>query len=137
MDCCVTLPLAFSKHIDIIKIPMNKELRFSKTQKKLEKFFEKGLGGCFICDRLPKNKFKHWKIIRNNFPYDRLASKHDMLTTLRHVSLESEFNAGEKAELVAIKEKILPKMDYDWIIENLPRKKSVPKHFHLHLLKHK
>jgi hypothetical protein len=115
---------------------MNKELRFARTQKKLEEYYQKYPGVCFICERKPKRKFKFWKIIANIFPYDKIASKHDMLVPMRHISLESEFTEKEKKELIVIKEKILPKIDYDWMMEMLPRKKSAPAHFHLHLIKH-
>jgi hypothetical protein len=116
---------------------MNKELRFAKTQKKLEEFYAKYPDVCFICKRKPKNEFKYWKIIANVFPYDKIASRHDMLVPLRHIGLEGKFTGKEKNELIVIKEKTLPKMDYDWIMEMLPRKKSAPAHFHLHLIKHK
>lgn len=116
---------------------MNKILRSSKMQSRLEEYYRKYPDVCFICERKHKNKFKYWKIISNIFPYDKIASRHDMLVPLRHVSLESKFNGQEKKELLEIKERYLPRQDYDWIIENLPRKKSAPAHFHLHLIKHK
>ncbi len=116
---------------------MNRELRTVKMQRKLEEYYRKYPDTCFICKRKPKRKFKHWKIISNMFPYDKIASRHDMLVPVRHVALESKFTSKEKRELTNIKEIYLPKMDYDWIVENLPRKKSAFTHLHLHLLKHK
>jgi hypothetical protein len=114
---------------------MGREQRLAKTQKSLEKFYRGNPEGCFICERKPIKKFKYWKIIINIFPYDKLAVKHDMLVPLRHISIESKLSRKEKEELLLIKEKYLSRTNYDFVLENLPRKKSAPEHFHLHLIK--
>jgi len=86
---------------------------------------------CVLCDRAPLHEFTWWKIIENAFPYDRIASTHHMLMPKRH-TLESELTPDEKSELERIKESGLDA--YQFIIEPTRALKSIPSHFHLHLI---
>lgn len=88
---------------------------------------------CPLCHSEPIKMFEHWKIIPNNYPYDLIASKHDMLVTLRHVQ-EGQFTPEETAELFSIKHTYLPPSEYDCILEPTERNKSIPTHCHFHLL---
>lgn len=87
--------------------------------------------GCVLCAREAVREFSWWKIIVNKFPYDRVASVHDMLVPKRHVT-EDELSEDEKRELREIKRTELH--DYQFIIEPTPNVKSIPAHFHLHLI---
>jgi diadenosine tetraphosphate (Ap4A) HIT family hydrolase len=87
---------------------------------------------CVLCTEKPLQTFKHWKILKNNFPYDRIADVHDMILPIRH-SEESEITAEEWAEYQEIKAKVLHDK-YEYFIEAVNRKKSVPAHFHIHLI---
>jgi hypothetical protein len=87
---------------------------------------------CVICDREALQSFTYWKIITNEFPYDLIASTHHMLVPMRHVT-EVELSDSEKEELVSIKHGLLDPQ-YDFIIETVSKKKSIPEHFHLHLV---
>lgn len=93
---------------------------------------------CRFCNEcLPEDQysFKYWKVLHNNFPYDMIASEHDLLIPRRHFTNEIEMDAEERAELTLIKTEILPKIKtYDTILENFMRTRSV-KHYHIHLLK--
>lgn len=87
--------------------------------------------GCALCDAEPVQVFEYWKIIPNNFPYDRIAEKHEMIVPLRHVT-EGDLNDEEKAEYPQIKNSQL--QEYDYVIEVMQDKKTIPDHFHLHLI---
>ncbi|MCE9644186.1 hypothetical protein K8Q93_03030 [Candidatus Parcubacteria bacterium] len=87
---------------------------------------------CPLCGREAIKAFKYWKIILNHFPYDRIAEVHHMLVPMRHVA-EDALDEEELEELKAIKT-TSAHMDYDWIIEATHKNKSIPEHFHLHLI---
>lgn len=87
--------------------------------------------GCVLCEREARKEFTWWKIIVNKFPYDRIASVHDMLVPKRHAT-EDELTEDEKCELREIKRTEIH--DYQFIIEPTPHVKSIPTHFHLHLI---
>lgn len=87
---------------------------------------------CAICSKAAIKTFKHWKVTDNAFPYDLIASKHHMIVPLRHVP-EKGLNKEERTELESIKEMYIDPT-YDYIIEATPKNKSIPAHFHLHLI---
>ncbi len=66
------------------------------------------------------------------FPYDRIASSHDMLVPNRHVK-EAELTPEELREFVELKNAVLNGR-YDYFLESTDRTKSVPGHFHVHLI---
>jgi len=79
-------------------------------------------------------EYKHWAIVKNLFPYDNIATVSHILITKRVVEFDWEkLSRDEQKELNRIKKDIRGK--YDCILENLPTARSIPKHFHLHLLK--
>lgn len=87
---------------------------------------------CPLCDAEPLQQFPHWKIVRNIYPYDKIAKKHDMLVPLRHAR-EAELTVEESAELDQIKETYVHE-NYEYMIEATHKRKSIPAHFHLHLI---
>ncbi len=89
-------------------------------------------GTCPLCEKFALRTFKLWKIVENSFPYDLIAREHHMLVSLRHIT-ESGLTADELRELLEIKNHAIEE-DYDWIIEPVHKNKSIPDHFHLHLL---
>ena len=86
--------------------------------------------GCIICEREPLECYKYWKVIENHFPYDRIASLHNMLVPMRHVT-EEELTKEEYQELQIKKNHT---DQYHYIIEAANHSKSIPQHFHLHLI---
>lgn len=86
---------------------------------------------CVICAAPVVEQFTHFRVIANKFPYDRIAAKHLMLVPTRHVT-ESELSAVEREELAVIKATYA--MQFDYIMEGTARTKSIPQHFHLHLI---
>lgn len=91
-------------------------------------------GACVLCGESALETFSLWKVITNKFPYDMLAAVHTMLIPLRHTT-EAGLTDAERAELVTIKASYA--QEYDYIIEATTRTKSIPQHFHLHLIKGK
>lgn len=87
---------------------------------------------CALCEKSALRTFKLWKIVNNSFPYDLIAKEHHMLMPLRHTT-EADLTVDEIMELSGIKNHAI-EQDYDWIIEPMPKNKSIPDHFHLHLL---
>lgn len=87
--------------------------------------------GCALCAKTAIKTFTYWKLIPNEFPYDLIASTHEMLVPLRH-STEQDLNADELQEFQSIKATDL--QTYDYLVEATMKTKSIPQHFHLHLL---
>lgn len=86
---------------------------------------------CYICTSRPLKTYTNWKLIENEFPYDEIATRNDMIVPLRHTT-EEGLTEEELREFTKIKEDINDK--YDMILENTHKQKSIPGHFHLHLL---
>lgn len=87
---------------------------------------------CVLCARESLRTFEHWRIIKNMFPYDKIAKVHHMILPKRHVT-EPELSEEEVRELRKIKEEYFHK-DYDFMIEAMGNMKSIPAHFHNHLI---
>ncbi len=110
------------------------ELRTKEGQARYEEYKAAGglAGGCKLCEAPPLKVFKYWALVKNNFPYDKIAEVHDMLIPKRHVT-EEELSQEEWHEFQQIKDEYIHK-EYEFMIEATHRKKSIPAHFHLHLL---
>ena len=88
---------------------------------------------CNMCEKaLIIKDFKYWKITENLFPWDRIAKIQHMIIPKRHVIYE-ELNQEEKKEFDEIKLGYV-EQEYDIIAEATNKKKSIPEHFHVHLL---
>lgn len=112
---------------------MSNFLRSSETADKYSAHRKSGAmdNGCVLCTAPIIADFSYWKIIPNKFPYDLLAKEHHMLIPKRH-SVEKELSNDEYQELLLIKERHFGK--YDYTIEATNKAKSIPEHFHLHLI---
>ena len=113
---------------------MQDRLRTWRTDEMEEKYQnekgERSKNGCPLCSSPAIETFKFWKVILNDFPYDKVASRHDMIVPLRHTS---EMNDEERAEFLEIRKTYIND-NYRYILEATTRTKSIPTHFHLHLL---
>lgn len=108
-------------------------LRTPETEQKYREHIERGgLVHCPLCRIEPLKTFTYWKIIPNDFPYDKVAERHDMVVPLRHVA-ESDLTEEEKKELKEIKDTYVAST-YVYVIEATKGFRSVPAHFHLHLI---
>ncbi len=90
-------------------------------------------GKCPLCDEKEMlQTFTYWQIMPNRFPYDKVAKVHHMLVPLRHASW-TELTAEELAEFEEIKRGYVDS-HYQYMVEATSSLKSIPAHFHLHLL---
>ncbi len=87
--------------------------------------------GCVLCKAETLEDFTLWRIIPNKFPYDLISIKHTMLVPKRHANAD-ELTDEEKAEHEFIKRSKLEL--YDYFIEVNEHLKSIPAHYHLHLI---
>jgi hypothetical protein len=109
-------------------------LRTSEGSKKYQEYLQNETSEniCPLCDKESLKDFPFWKLVENSFPYDQIAKIHHMLVSARHVS-EEELTGEELEELSMIKKTFI-NSEYDWIIEPTYKNKSIPGHFHLHLI---
>ena len=87
---------------------------------------------CVLCDKPVLKGFKYWQIVKNDFPYDQVAEIHHMFVPIRHVVVDG-LNEAELGEMRTIREGYIND-NYDYMIEATHKNKSVPDHFHLHLI---
>ncbi len=81
-------------------------------------------------------RFEFWYVLPNKYPYDAVAHRHDLLLPYRHVAEYEQLKQVERDELRTLKAAVL-NSDYDYILEAMPKNKSIPGHFHLHLIQAK
>lgn len=89
--------------------------------------------GCRLCDVPAIKQFEYWKISQPKFTFDRIAELHHMLLPLRHTT-ELTLTDKEQKELLEIKHSPDVQEAYEFIIEASHKKKSIPAHFHVHLV---
>lgn len=108
--------------------------RTPATEEEYRKYISQGgMGGsCPLCEKESLKEFKLWRIVENQFPYDKIASTHHMILPARHVT-EEGLSEGELAEYKEVKKEYLHRK-YEFLIEATFLTKSVPGHFHIHLL---
>lgn len=87
---------------------------------------------CPLCEAPTIQEFEYWRIIPNKYPYDAVALKHEQIVPKRHTAGD-DLTEEEQAELVTLKKGALNE-SYTFMIEALPKTKSIPGHFHLHLM---
>lgn len=109
-------------------------LRTKESEDRYDKLIAEGFldGKCKLCEASSIQDFTHWRIIRNKFPYDRIAQIHNMVIPKRHVR-EDELSKEEKEEYETIKRTHVND-HYEFIIEPTLKMRSIPQHFHVHLL---
>lgn len=87
---------------------------------------------CLLCSVPSLTEFEFWRIIPNEFPYDRLMSRHDLLIPKRCCD-DNDLTVEEHAELIHLRDTVLNE-DYDTMMTNMPKYVTIPNHFHYHLV---
>ena len=105
--------------------------RSYKTQKEYDRFKKSPQDTSFDLSRSIAN-YEHWAIIPNDFPYDIIARRHDLLIPKRKIISFWEMTDEELLELRTIKEHLDDR--YTSIIENFTNMRSIRDHLHLHLI---
>jgi len=109
-----------------------KTLRSLKTHARYEQHCSLSDGKeCYLCNAPAVKRFTYWKIIENQYPYDEIAAISHMAVSLRHTK-ETELSDDEFKEYEKVKKYI--HQTYDTIMENTNKQKSIPNHYHVHLL---
>lgn len=129
------LQLKFCEKFILICSNMTKRtLRTPESQEKYAKFLSERDPNCPcpLCSREAIQDFKNWKIIHSDFPYDRVSKINHMLVSKRHVT-EENLNPEEWDEFHDIKSSYVNN-NYDYILETVKKRKSLPDHFHIHLI---
>jgi len=113
---------------------MNTGLRTRKTFQKYKKFKSAGFlaNGCNLCKEKSIKEFKYWKILNCRFPWDRIAKTNHLLIPKR-CTVYKKLNNKEKNEFELIKATYVNKK-YEILIETTDKEKSIPGHFHIHLM---
>jgi hypothetical protein len=115
-------------------MPGTRTKRMHERYQRYQKIhFRKGV--CNLCDTIKSpslKEFKYWRIVKNLFPWDRIALVQDMIIPKRHTVYE-KLTVKEKKELDRLKSGYINEK-YVVIAEATHRKKSIPDHFHLHLI---
>lgn len=89
-------------------------------------------GGCPLCDAPTIEEFTHWRIIPNKYPYDAVTVRHEQIVPKRHTD-GKDLSEEEILELEELKLNRLNK-EFVFLFESLPKQKSIPGHYHLHLI---
>jgi len=79
-------------------------------------------------------EFTYWYIIKNRFPYDKMAKVNDMLVSKRAIGSHYNGTQEEQEEYHTILQLLAKEGFYDAMIENFPKVKSVKKFAHTHLV---
>lgn len=114
------------------KMPQRKiTLRTKDLQKSYDEHLKLHTGICIFCAKdLLIKEYKFWVLLQNKFPYNKWGNEHWLLAPKRHVEEEIYLLEDERIELY----KILASLNYNMQILNKKEDRSVPHHFHYHLL---
>jgi diadenosine tetraphosphate (Ap4A) HIT family hydrolase len=92
--------------------------------------------GCPLCKSKTLAEFTYWRLVENDFPYDRVAEVHHMIIPMRHTSGE-DLSGEEESELSHLLKTDLNTRGYNYFMQSLPSNMSIPAHLHYHLIKAK
>lgn len=87
---------------------------------------------CVLCAVPSLVEYEYWRIVDNEYPYDRIASTHHLLMPKRCCD-DNDLTVAEHAELIALRDTVLNDQ-YDCMVVNMPKYTSVKQHFHYHLI---
>lgn len=111
-------------------------LRTKKTENTYKKYRAGGYAKeCGLCKKDKKEvikEFKHWRILDNLFPWDRIAKINHLLIPKKHI-VEKELTENARKELILIKSTYIND-NYEVMAEAAHKVKSIPEHFHMHLI---
>lgn len=94
-------------------------------------------GNCLLC-RLPEAKeFPHlqfWRIVENEFPYDKIAERSFIFMPKRCVNLWSKLTPQEIDEWDSFRLE-MGKYNINFSMWSSPTTQSIPAHYHEHLIR--
>lgn len=104
-------------------------LRTPETHARYEEAKKRGRDSSFFLR--PDRKILSWGIVANNFPYDAVVRKHDLLFPLRKVATRRDLTEQEMEDYYTIIDNI---QGYDAILLNYPHTQTVPDWMHFHMI---
>lgn len=111
---------------------MTQSLRTPETEAQYAHYREhKQPEECYLCTGTALREFQLWRILPNNFPYDRIVKTHHLIVLKRHAD-ENGLTVPEYNELYDIKSML--KDNYDMLFENTLKRKSIREHHHIHAI---
>lgn len=116
---------------------MIKLLRTPKAIKSYEKRLKDVKDGTYVFDLLKLkslDSWMYWVLMENEFPYDKIASKHNLLIPKRFIADGKELEEEELYELYQIKDELGD--DYDVYMESAKHNRTVENHFHIHCIEY-
>jgi hypothetical protein len=115
--------------------------RTSETQAAYAAYLEQRkvdrAGNCVLCDNPDTDDFppmEHWRIIKNNFPYDKVAERSWLLIPKRCVSAWELLTDDEQSEYHLFRNES-GNLGINIIMWGTSINRSVQNHYHEHLLK--
>ena len=111
----------------------NSPLRSKETNDRYLDLIKKGEALTTFKDIDAIEEWGYWKIVPDQFPYDRISKTHHLLVPKRIFASSKDMTAEERKEYESILE-TYAKENYDVYIKKLSDNKTVPGHYHLHLL---
>lgn len=107
-------------------------LRTSKTQRAYDRYrMHPRSRSCYLCRAVTIKAWRYWKLLDNEYPYDRIADTHHIIALKRHAR-EDELTPEEIREWREVRGYL--HQHYDMLFENTVKKKSIPGHHHLHAI---
>ena len=91
---------------------------------------------CFFCVAKTEKQFLFWKLLKNDFPYDKIAAVHKALSPLRHVPDKHDLYPEEIKELEEILDSLEKEKIFDSMIINFTKNRTIADHYHIHLIKY-
>ncbi|MDO8520976.1 MAG: hypothetical protein Q7S52_02575 [bacterium] len=111
---------------------MSISLRKPETEARYEEHRRnKKHGECYLCRADSLKEFEFWRLLPNEFPYDRIVKTHHLISLRRHAD-ENALTVPEYNELYDIKHNL--RNDYDMLFENTLKHRSIREHFHIHAI---
>jgi len=112
-------------------------LRTYRTEKRYARYRKKGgTKEANLCLIKPIKKFKYWILIPNEFPYDLRYKTNHMLTPKRSVANKKDLTTEELNEYNTVIADYVDK-NYDTILENTWRGRTIKSQYHIHVCVYK
>lgn len=105
--------------------------RTNKTQKKYD-LYKATIPVPFQANPVLR-EWQYWKLVDNMFPYDNLFRIHHLLIPKQPVAKFRDLSEQEKKEYNDILNFLEP-YGYDSYFINMPHRRTVPTHWHCHLV---
>lgn len=113
---------------------MNATLRSKEDKAAYTDYLQKNDSNSETLSHLPSlYEWEHWRLVKNTFPYSKIAAKHDMLLPKIPVRAMRDLSPDAYAELLNIKDKLTAAKTYNFFLETM-KGRSIQGILHFHLI---